>query len=118
MCFFFNLQIHPVTLTTVLRSVNATCCVQGVWFHQLFLLCFKEALLTSSSLSLGLLQEQVGARTPRRRWTSRDASSEDDLLMVKSMLDLRMLESYCAEEDEQLEVPNLHLQFDVKGSLT
>lgn len=60
----------------------------------------------------------MGARTPRRRWTSRDAGSEDDLLMVKSMLDLRMLESYCGEEDEQQEVPNLHSQFDVKASLT
>lgn len=38
--------------------------------------------------------------------------------MVKSMLDLRMLESYCAEEAEQLEVPSLRFQFDVKASLT
>lgn len=51
--------------------------------------------------------EQAGARTPRRRWSSREAGSEDELLMVKSMLDLRMLESYSAEEDEQLEVPHL-----------
>lgn len=51
--------------------------------------------------------EQVGARTPRRRWSSREVGSEDELLMVKSMLDLRMLDSYSAEEDEQLEVPHL-----------
>lgn len=51
--------------------------------------------------------EQAGARTPRRRWSSREAGSEDELLMVKSMLDLRMLDSYSAEEDEQLEVPHL-----------
>lgn len=38
--------------------------------------------------------------------------------MVKSMLDLRMLESYCAEEDEQQEVPNRHFQFDVNAPLT
>lgn len=56
---------------------------------------------------VGLLQEQAGARTPRRRWSSREAGSEDELLMVKSMLDLRMLDSYSAEDDEQLEVPNL-----------
>ncbi|XP_029688830.1 mitogen-activated protein kinase-binding protein 1 isoform X1 [Takifugu rubripes] len=58
----------------------------------------------STSNTANSTKEQVGARTPRRRWSSKDAGSEDDLLMVKSMLDLRMLESYCAEEDEQLEV--------------
>lgn len=51
--------------------------------------------------------EQAGGRTPRRRWSSREAGSEDELLMVKSMLDLRMLDAYSAEEDEQLEVPRL-----------
>lgn len=51
--------------------------------------------------------EQAGVRTPRRRWSSREVGCEDELLMVKSMLDLRMLDSYSAEEDEQLEVPHL-----------
>lgn len=92
-----------MTLPTAPRSVNASCCVQGVWFptllplHQDF-----EVLLTRFSF---FTQEQAGGRTPRRRWSSREVGSEDDLLMVKSMLDLRMLESYCAEEDEQQEVP-------------
>lgn len=65
-----------------------------------------------------MTQEHAGGRTPRRRWSSREVGSEDDLLMVKSMLDLRMLESYCVEEDEQQEVPNRRFQFDVKASLT
>ncbi|TNM95702.1 hypothetical protein fugu_016785 [Takifugu bimaculatus] len=67
----------------------------------------------SPSNTANTTKEHVGARTPRRRWSSRDAGSEDDLLMVKSMLDLRMLESYGAEEDEQLEVktsPQQHQQ--------
>lgn len=46
-------------------------------------------------------------RTPRRRWSSREVGSEDELLMVKSMLDLRMLDSCSAEDDEQLEVTTL-----------
>lgn len=79
------------------------------WFHS------SPPLKKPRSLSSGSLQEQVGVRTPRRRWSSREAGSEDDLLMVKSMLDLRMLESYCAEEDEQPEVAKLHFQADVKA---
>lgn len=63
-------------------------------------------LLTCSCLC-GTVQEQAGGRTPRRRWSSREVGSEDELLMVKSMLDLRMLDSCSAEDDEQLEVTTL-----------
>ncbi|KAM9341611.1 mitogen-activated protein kinase-binding protein 1 [Symphorus nematophorus] len=56
--------------------------------------------------------EVSGGRTPRRRWSRRTDSEEDGVLMVKSMLDLRLLDSYCPdrreetqdEQDEQDEV--------------
>ncbi|KAK2826845.1 hypothetical protein Q5P01_021059 [Channa striata] len=42
-----------------------------------------------------------GGRLPRRRW-SRRMGATDGILMVKSMLDLRLLDSYCPErQDEQ-----------------
>ena len=62
-----------------------------------------EGLVLPSGPPCGRLQEPAGARTARRRWSSRGTGSEDELLMVKSMLDLRML-----EEDEQLQVATLH----------
>lgn len=84
-----------MTPPTAPRSVNAPRCLQG------------SPGVQPAPVSVGPLQEQVGGRTPRRRWSSRKAGSEDELLMVKSMLDLRMLDSFSALEDEQQEVPKL-----------
>ncbi|XP_070697776.1 mitogen-activated protein kinase-binding protein 1 [Pempheris klunzingeri] len=49
-------------------------------------------------------KEESGGRTPRRRWSRRTCSA-DGVLMVKSMLDLRLLDSFSpdrpeAEQDE------------------
>ncbi|XP_034050708.1 mitogen-activated protein kinase-binding protein 1 isoform X2 [Thalassophryne amazonica] len=51
-------------------------------------------------------KEVSGGQLPRRRW-SRQSDSTDDVLMVKSMLDLRLLDSFCPDkEEEQVEVKN------------
>nr|XP_020476980.1 mitogen-activated protein kinase-binding protein 1 isoform X3 [Monopterus albus] len=46
-------------------------------------------------------QGASGVRIPRRRW-SRRTGSADGVLMVKSMLDLRLLESYRPEEQDEV----------------
>ena len=50
-------------------------------------------------------QEAAANRLPRRRWSQRTGSA-DGVLMVKSMLDLRLLDSFKPEElqEEQMEV--------------
>ncbi|XP_040916419.1 mitogen-activated protein kinase-binding protein 1 isoform X2 [Toxotes jaculatrix] len=48
-------------------------------------------------------KEASGGRLPRRRW-SRRTGSADGVLMVKSMLDLRLLDSYCPDRQEEKEV--------------
>lgn len=45
-------------------------------------------------------QEVSGIRLPRRRWSSRTGST-DGVLMVKSMLDLRLLDSYSPDTQEE-----------------
>uniref|UniRef100_A0A4W6FE48 Mitogen-activated protein kinase binding protein 1 n=1 Tax=Lates calcarifer TaxID=8187 RepID=A0A4W6FE48_LATCA len=45
-------------------------------------------------------QEVSGGRLPRRRW-SRRTGGADGVLMVKSMLDLRLLDSYCPDRQEE-----------------
>uniref|UniRef100_A0A7N6BLJ6 Mitogen-activated protein kinase binding protein 1 n=1 Tax=Anabas testudineus TaxID=64144 RepID=A0A7N6BLJ6_ANATE len=45
-------------------------------------------------------QEVLGVRLPRRRW-SRRMGSADGVLMVKSMLDLRLLDSYSPDRPQQ-----------------
>ncbi|KAM4723696.1 mitogen-activated protein kinase-binding protein 1 isoform 2-T2 [Anableps anableps] len=52
--------------------------------------------------SRDIRNETSEARLPRRRW-SRKTASADGVLMVKSMLDLRLLESYCLESQEEQE---------------
>ncbi|KAM4541274.1 mitogen-activated protein kinase-binding protein 1 [Fundulus diaphanus] len=53
--------------------------------------------------------ETSEARLPRRRWSRRTASA-DDALTVKSMLDLRLLDSYCLEtREEQEDKPWAHI---------
>ncbi|XP_023148183.2 mitogen-activated protein kinase-binding protein 1 isoform X2 [Amphiprion ocellaris] len=47
--------------------------------------------------------ETSAGRLPRRRW-SRRTDSADEVLMVKSMLDLRMLDSFCPDEQEEQQV--------------
>ncbi|KAK1875505.1 Mitogen-activated protein kinase-binding protein 1 [Dissostichus eleginoides] len=47
-------------------------------------------------------KEDSGSRLPRRRWSRRTVG--DGVLMVKSMLDLRLLDSFCPEKPEQEEV--------------
>ncbi|XP_069391275.1 mitogen-activated protein kinase-binding protein 1 isoform X2 [Paralichthys olivaceus] len=48
-------------------------------------------------------KEPSGSRLPRRRW-SRRTGSADSVLMVSSMLDLRQLDSFCADgQVEQVE---------------
>ncbi|XP_033935118.1 mitogen-activated protein kinase-binding protein 1 isoform X1 [Pseudochaenichthys georgianus] len=44
-------------------------------------------------------KEDCGSRLPRRRWSRRTVG--DGVLMVKSMLDLRLLDSFCPEKQEQ-----------------
>ncbi|XP_035850289.1 mitogen-activated protein kinase-binding protein 1 isoform X2 [Sander lucioperca] len=44
-------------------------------------------------------EEASGGRLPRRRWSRRMGG--DSVLMVKSMLDLRLLESYCPDRQEE-----------------
>ncbi|XP_010793687.1 mitogen-activated protein kinase-binding protein 1-like [Notothenia coriiceps] len=46
-------------------------------------------------------KEDCGSRLPRRRWSRRTMG--DGVLMVKSMLDLRLLDSFCPEKQEQEE---------------
>ncbi|XP_071354660.1 mitogen-activated protein kinase-binding protein 1 isoform X2 [Trachinotus anak] len=48
-------------------------------------------------------KEASGGRLPRRRW-SRRTGSADGVLMVKSMLDLRLLDSYCPDRQEEQQV--------------
>ncbi|XP_039993387.1 mitogen-activated protein kinase-binding protein 1 [Xiphias gladius] len=48
-------------------------------------------------------KEVSGARLPRRRW-SRRTGSADGVLMVKSMLDLRLLDSYHPDRPEEQQV--------------
>uniref|UniRef100_A0AAQ5XJ46 Mitogen-activated protein kinase binding protein 1 n=1 Tax=Amphiprion ocellaris TaxID=80972 RepID=A0AAQ5XJ46_AMPOC len=48
-------------------------------------------------------KETSAGRLPRRRW-SRRTDSADEVLMVKSMLDLRMLDSFCPDEQEEQQV--------------
>ncbi|XP_029983069.1 mitogen-activated protein kinase-binding protein 1 isoform X2 [Sphaeramia orbicularis] len=50
--------------------------------------------------SLDGRKEESGGRLPRRRWSRRTCSA-DSVLMVKSMLDLRLLDSYCADKPEE-----------------
>lgn len=45
-------------------------------------------------------QEVLGGRLPRRRW-SRRTGSADGVLMVKSMLDLRLLDSFSPDRPEE-----------------
>ncbi|XP_018544297.1 mitogen-activated protein kinase-binding protein 1 isoform X2 [Lates calcarifer] len=45
-------------------------------------------------------KEVSGGRLPRRRW-SRRTGGADGVLMVKSMLDLRLLDSYCPDRQEE-----------------
>lgn len=51
----------------------------------------------------GTPQEALCGRTPRRRWSQRGGGAEDGALMVKSMLDLRLLDSFQpgAQEEPQ-----------------
>ncbi|XP_041827607.1 LOW QUALITY PROTEIN: mitogen-activated protein kinase-binding protein 1 [Melanotaenia boesemani] len=44
-------------------------------------------------------KEALGGRLPRRQWSRRTASA-DGVLMVKSMLDLRLLGTYCPSQEE------------------
>ncbi|KAF1375278.1 hypothetical protein PFLUV_G00237920 [Perca fluviatilis] len=44
-------------------------------------------------------KEAPGGRLPRRRWSRRMGG--DSVLMVKSMLDLRLLDSYCPDRQEE-----------------
>uniref|UniRef100_A0A4W6FBF5 Mitogen-activated protein kinase binding protein 1 n=1 Tax=Lates calcarifer TaxID=8187 RepID=A0A4W6FBF5_LATCA len=46
------------------------------------------------------VREVSGGRLPRRRW-SRRTGGADGVLMVKSMLDLRLLDSYCPDRQEE-----------------
>nr|XP_046268092.1 mitogen-activated protein kinase-binding protein 1 isoform X2 [Scatophagus argus] len=46
-------------------------------------------------------KEVLGGRPPRRRWSRRTGSTEDGVLTVKSMLDLRLLDSYCPDRQEE-----------------
>lgn len=46
------------------------------------------------------LHQETQGQLPRRRW-SRRMGSADEVLMVTSMLDLRLLDSYCPHEDQQ-----------------
>uniref|UniRef100_A0A7N6FF15 Mitogen-activated protein kinase binding protein 1 n=1 Tax=Anabas testudineus TaxID=64144 RepID=A0A7N6FF15_ANATE len=48
-------------------------------------------------------QEVLGVRLPRRRW-SRRMGSADGVLMVKSMLDLRLLDSYSPDRPQTVSV--------------
>ncbi|XP_074547838.1 mitogen-activated protein kinase-binding protein 1 isoform X2 [Halichoeres trimaculatus] len=67
--------------------------------------CLKEETdLCEEKLSLvdDSRTEVMGVRLPRRRW-SRRTSSKDEVLMVKSMLDLRMLDSFSPEKQEEQE---------------
>ncbi|XP_070835668.1 mitogen-activated protein kinase-binding protein 1 isoform X2 [Chaetodon trifascialis] len=49
-------------------------------------------------------REVLGGRPPRRRWSRRTGSAEDGVLMVKSMLDLRLLDSYRPDGQEEPQV--------------
>ncbi|KAM7375665.1 hypothetical protein PAMP_005454 [Pampus punctatissimus] len=48
-------------------------------------------------------EEGSAGRLPRRRWSKRTGSA-DRVLMVKSMLDLRLLGSYCPDRPEELQM--------------
>ncbi|XP_067335664.1 mitogen-activated protein kinase-binding protein 1 isoform X1 [Channa argus] len=61
------------------------------------------------------MKQVLGGRLPRRRW-SRRMGTADGVLMVKSMLDLRLLDSYCPERHEEQEEVNTHTS-DVNPSL-
>ncbi|CAG5866970.1 unnamed protein product [Menidia menidia] len=52
-------------------------------------------------------KEASDGRLPRRRWSRRTASA-DSALMVKSMLDLRLLDSYCPGSREEQEQVKAH----------
>ncbi|XP_070776044.1 mitogen-activated protein kinase-binding protein 1 [Enoplosus armatus] len=54
----------------------------------------------SSLDSQSCRKEESGGRLPRRRW-SRRTGSADGVLMVKSMLDLRLLDSFSPDRQEQ-----------------
>lgn len=63
-------------------------------------------LLSPPRVFCGAPQEALGVRMTRRRWSSRGGSAEDGVLMVKSMLDLRLLDSYSPDtKEEQQEAP-------------
>ncbi|XP_008396947.1 mitogen-activated protein kinase-binding protein 1 isoform X1 [Poecilia reticulata] len=63
----------------------------------------EEAAEVSDEMhSKEIRNETSEAPLPRRRWSSRTASA-DGALMVKSMLDLRLLDSYCLESQEEQE---------------
>ncbi|KAM6912799.1 mitogen-activated protein kinase-binding protein 1 [Xenentodon cancila] len=55
-----------------------------------------------------------GAQLPRRRWSRRKTSTKDGL-MVKSMLDLRLLDSYSHEEPEVESFPLTEDHFSPRG---
>ncbi|KAM8737759.1 mitogen-activated protein kinase-binding protein 1 isoform 3-T3 [Acanthopagrus schlegelii] len=46
-------------------------------------------------------KQVLGGRPPRRRWSRRAGRSEEGVLMVKSMLDLRLLDSYHPGRQEE-----------------
>ncbi|XP_027130644.1 LOW QUALITY PROTEIN: mitogen-activated protein kinase-binding protein 1 [Larimichthys crocea] len=54
--------------------------------------------------SLDSRKEVLAGRPPRRRWSRRTGGVEDGALMVKSMLDLRLLDSYCPDRPEEQQV--------------
>ncbi|XP_008275310.1 mitogen-activated protein kinase-binding protein 1 [Stegastes partitus] len=63
----------------------------------------EETEATDETYSRDDRTEASTGRLPRRRW-SRRTGSADEVLMVKSMLDLRMLDSYCPDEQEEEQV--------------
>ncbi|XP_043998653.1 mitogen-activated protein kinase-binding protein 1 isoform X1 [Gambusia affinis] len=63
----------------------------------------EEAAEVSDEMhSREITNETSDARLPRRRWSRRTAGA-DGALMVKSMLDLRLLDSFCLEGQEEQE---------------
>ncbi|XP_047197692.1 mitogen-activated protein kinase-binding protein 1 isoform X2 [Hippoglossus stenolepis] len=60
----------------------------------------EETDVCDETFCSDVTKEASGSRLPRRRW-SRRTGSADSVLMVSSMLDLRQLDSFCA--DRQVE---------------
>lgn len=59
-------------------------------------------------------QEVLGGRPPRRRWSRRAGRSEEGVLMVKSMLDLRLLDSYRPGRQEETQEEEEEVQLHTK----